>query len=231
MTKRGLLATGLIMPPDFDSVAFDNIHRHLCRYKSKFSNNSWEQYGGAWNAVAYRYYTCAEHDAEFTTLIKSLGVTPSLKDRYLQERELFGFFVTGLSTIESLCYGLFAIASNINAKEFAFKNVSDYRRVNPENTCKSFKNAFPNDAISRTLNMLIASQQFKDWKEIRNVLAHRTAPGRIVDLTTNTPTQPAYWKIGIALDDTTTSTRRFWLSNSINAVLGETDSFTMKYFV
>lgn len=50
--------------------------------------------------------------------MEAYGGAPPEPERYRQERDLFGFFVSGLSAIESTNYGLFAIASMLDPNRF-----------------------------------------------------------------------------------------------------------------
>jgi hypothetical protein len=183
----------------------------------------------AWCAIANRFRACAEHDKAFTRSIKKNDAPPQ-PERYAQERDLFGFFVTGLSVIENTCYGLYAIASMLDDVYFPIKKAGHKKAISPENTADRFRTTFPTEGISRALNRMVNSQEYEDWKEVRNILAHRGSPGRIVRRThvegSGETHGDALWLKGIPLDASTTPSRRVWLAGTLQTLLREADSFT-----
>src|SRR4051812_16010084 len=105
-TKQRLLTTvGLAAPKDFPFDSYEAVHARVSRQKD-YSPAAWSEYAGGWNAVAYRFIACPEHDRSFTQNFRVYGRAPEPPHRYLQERELFGFFVSGQATLESCCYAL-----------------------------------------------------------------------------------------------------------------------------
>ena len=191
----------------------------------------WDQYGGAWNAVAYRYLACAESDEAFTEAftrsIKIRGDSPLASYRYEQERALFLFFVAGLSSLEAFCYGIHAIAAFVKSESFPMGTDCDHRVVTPECTHKRLQATFPREPLTSTLGCVLATQEMREWKEIRNVLIHRTHPGREIRVG-GLPTDPSTsstWKVGIDIDVKTTSVRRSWLSDKLGQLLGDAAEF------
>jgi hypothetical protein len=163
------------------------------------------------------------------------GVIPQTEDSwYIQQRELFGFFVVGLSTVESLCYGLFAVGSILDTQQFPIATPKDLRKINIESTTRKFVAVFPNEVVTSALQQLIDSQEFKDWSEIRHVLIHRGLPGRIIRLTVGggkplhggTTWGQGAWGQGISIDENTTAFRRRWLAETVRGLLDAADTFT-----
>ena len=218
MTSHPLVTTGYPFPPDFAVAEYEAIHQRVSA-KSKPNMGAWEQYTGAWNGLAHRFRTCAESDEAFTASIRQAGDAPPPSERYIQERELFSFFVAGLSSVESLCFALFAIGAMLRPNDFPMGTPKELRAISPESTARTFGSLYPGDAFTSALQQLTRSQEFRDWKEIRNILAHRAAPGRIIFAGITSNQQAAQWKVGISLDLNTTSSRRQWLSGQLTAVL------------
>ena len=224
MPNRPLSTIGLVMPNDFAAEPYEAIRSRVVAKKEAYPH-SWAQYAGAWNAFAYRFLSCADHDRAFIGSIRRFGNSPPQPERYKQERELFGFFVTGLAAIESLCYGLFAIASMLDAQNFPITKPDHMRSINPEKTTKQFAVAFPEEDITAALQQMCTAQDFRDWKEIRNILAHRSTPGRVFHL--GGPHHgEALWVKGIQIDINTTASRREWLAITTCALLNAADDFT-----
>ena len=212
------------MPADFAVAEYEAIGD---RIRPKSTLAAWRLWAGGWNGLENRFRSCAESDEAFTASIRQGGGGPPPPERYVQERELFSFFVAGLASVESLCFGLFAIGSLLRPSDYPTATPEDLRRISPESTARAFGTFFPGDALALALQSFTASQEFRDWKEIRNVLAHRSAPGRRIFSGTQ---QAAEWWGGIPLDQNTTTSRRHWLSGQISAILGAARSFTEREF-
>ncbi len=229
MLHKRLSTIGLVMPEDFAVEPYEAIHSRLTIEKEN-QPDAWAEYAGAWNAVAYRFHACADHDEAYTESIQRAGDSPPQPERYIQEKELFGFFVTGLSAIESLCYGLFAIASMLNERCFLMTTTKDKRSIRFRKTTQQFAKAFPGEDVTCALEQMRDSEEFSEWREIRNILTHRLAPGRVVHLSTKSSSRPSLWKIGTPLDGETTASRRKWLAVTISRLLKATDEFTDSRF-
>lgn len=230
MLHRPLSAVDLVMPEDFAAEPYEAIHSRVAIRKENHPD-TWAEYSSAWNAVAYRFHACADHDEAYTESIRRAGDSPSQPERYIQEKELFDFFVNGLSAIESLCYGLFAIASMLNEGNFSMTTTKDKKSIKPETTTKQFAEAFPEEDVTHALAQMKCSDEFSQWRRIRNILAHRSAPGRVVYLSTKSSSRPSQWKtIDIQLDEETTASRRKWLAATISRLLKAADRFTKSRF-
>jgi len=228
MNDQKLTTIGLVMPKAFPVEPYESVHKRLVKKKDDYLK-SWNQYAGAWNAVGYRFLSCTNHNRSFTESIQRAGNAPPPSERYIQERNLFGFFVSGLSTIESLLYGLYAIASIIMAEEFPIATVKDLKSINPEKTKNKFKAHFTNQSITDFLKRLIDDRNHKDWRDIRNILAHRASPGRHFSIGGNNIGK-ALWINGIPINEKTTSLRFKWLADAIINILNEIDIFTSNKF-
>jgi hypothetical protein len=221
------------MPTDFADEPYDKINQ---RVADAIGNQqpqppSWPEYSGAWLGLTYRFRSCTEHDEAFTDSVSRFGDTPDWPERYKQERDLFGFFVTGLSAIECACYGLFAAASWLNPNQFPLTTGADKSSVNPKRTLEQFKIAFPNESLTRTLQQITDDQEYYNWRKARNVLFHRSQPGRIIYLSNVGPPRAAEWVLqNIPIDNTVTAARRRWLADSLRSLLTEADNFTAKRF-
>lgn len=215
----------LKLPDDFEYDSYEAVHSRIGPLNESHQPQ-WSEYVDAWSAIATRFYACAEYDDAFTRSIK-VNAAPQQPERSHQERDLFGFFVTGLSIIESTCYGLYAIASMLDAASFPIAGAKDKRTISPEHTSDRFRATFPNAGLSRALHATVNSQDYRDWKEIRNILAHRGTPGRTIHATVGSGVgrNDALWTRGIALDASTTPARRLWLAGTLRTLLQEANLF------
>jgi len=180
----------------------------------------WSEYMAAWNAVAYRFQAMAEHDENFRTSLSTKG----FDDRYVQERELFGFFVTGLSAIEAFGYGLHFLLSIACPANFPIANK---RAINIALTKKCLLATKPGEPLTLCVCSLLADQKYKDWKEIRDILAHRGAPGRIISL--GGRPQGDIWKLkDIPISLELTRGNRSWLAGNLEELLDKAWLFVEK---
>jgi len=229
MTDRKLTTIGLIMPKVFPVEPYESIHKRIVKKKDDY-RKSWNQYAGAWNAVGYRFLSCNNNDKAFTESIQRAGNAPPPSERYIQESNLFGFFVSGLSTIESLLYGLYAIASIIKVEKFPIATFKDLKSITHENTKNKFEKEFTNLSITDFLKSLIDDKNYKEWKDIRNILAHRTSPGRHFFGGGN-HSGNALWINGVHhINDKTTSKRFKWFVGVIINLLNKIEIFTTDKF-
>lgn len=181
---------------------------------------------------------CYDHDKTFTELVNRFGVSPQPPERYEQERELFDFFVAGLAMIQTLCYGLFAIASIANATHFPMATEGDRRVISPEMTRDKYRSVWPGEPVSIRLGTRIDSNaHYGELKEIRNYLAHRAAAPRHFSTIPTVVTgghesrkagsgvRTAVWLRGLSIDATLTAIRQKWLTDSLRDVLDATAQF------
>jgi len=218
-----MIIHGLEMSTDFPDKPYLAIESKIFN-KKDIHPESWEQFSGFWNAVLYRFRSCTEHSDQYNDSIKKAGNSPPQPERYTQEKELFCFFVTGLATIESLCYGVYAIGSIIKPEYF---NILPNNLINikPTETERQFKKAFENHMISISLQKMLTDPIYKEWKIIRNILAHRSLPGRRFHHG-GSHDGKTLWIEGIQIDANTTVSRREWLVNTISILFKDAETFT-----
>jgi hypothetical protein len=79
------------------------------------------------------------------------------------------------------------------------------------------------------LASITSSKEYDDWKNLRNMLAHRTLPGRNIRIVPGGAPLPALWA-GIEVDVNTTALRRRWLAGKVFDLLRDIDLFISNYF-
>lgn len=222
MPSAPLSTNGLIMPSDFPNRDYEAVFQKAQPH-ALIDPVIFEQFGGAWNAIAYRFLAaCDDSDA----LTISLGEKfPNVAERYAQERHLFGFFSNGFSVFEASFYALFSLGALIDPKNFPINSDEDKRRINPSSTIEAMKRAFPGDQIIERAKAVTQSPIYLEWREVRNILTHRSAPGRtfFVGFSDDDEGLPDSWKIkGIPLDSEMPTFKRAslaeCLSDSIKAI-------------
>jgi hypothetical protein len=193
----GMLAltpNGLIPHEDFPFEPYEAVHAKVTAEWAGVP--SYYHYSGAWNALAYRFQGSIDAGAKFQKSLKDFGSHPAPYQRFQQEQTLFNFFSNGFAAFEALFYGLFVVGSFINAVAFPLSTPKEQQRVSPSHTNDAFKRAFPNDPLLEAFANLFDDPGYKRWREMRNVLTHRAAPGRrvYVGIGSN-DAPPVEWKL------------------------------------
>ncbi len=172
---NSLKTNGLIIE-NFPQEQYESIYLMV---SGKYGNSKeYEHFSGAWNAVSYRYKSTVDEANLFIKLLKQDGSTPPPEERHLQEKTLFYHFSSCFSVFESVFYALYSIGSIINTSFFSMKSEKDLQKISIASTQTAFENAFPSDPIVLAFQKLIGDNEFKKLRTVRNILTHRTAPGR-----------------------------------------------------
>jgi hypothetical protein len=202
MTSPRLATNNLLMPSDFPTESFERAY-------SRAKPAATDHFNAAWNAISLRFLTmCAEGEA-FRTAITAADAGTSFEQRYNQERHLFGFFSNGLSAFESFFYGMFSVGAVLFPTQFPMATPRDQQAISPTLTVTKYRAQFARDPIVAAMQSVSSDNAYLEWKMIRNILSHRTAPGRTVFASTGDDAPAPRWKIAdITLDGTTLVSRR-----------------------
>jgi len=230
MKSDSILTTVGINPgEDFPVRSYESII-DLVNKRQSANPYACKLHGSSWNALAYRFKACAEHDAAFTESFSKHGPAPPPQERYIQERELFGFFVNGQSVLEAFCFGLFTIGALIKPDSFDISSEKKLRRINVEETTRTFSEAFMGEPLTDALNSLITSpkwSEWKNWKEIRDILIHRLLPNRTI-CAIGSSIEKSKWGKN-PLDGNFTLDWREWLSVTLQDLMDKAASFCDAY--
>lgn len=214
-----LSPNGLPYHEDFPAKAYEAVHTHVLDNWS--AEPTYFQYSGAWNALAYRFHGVIDAGARFQKSLKDHGAHPSPLQRYQQEEALFSFFSNGFSAFEAAFYAFFAVGSFIDSNAFPLFTMKEQQRVSPSYTAETFKRAFPNNALLVEFAKLFAEPSYQRWRDMRNVLTHRAAPGRRVFVGIGTDdAPPVEWKLNdLPLDSNLVPKHQRELAQLINDVV------------
>ncbi len=225
---RPLTTNGLVPTPDFPADSYEAIHRHVV---SRWATHElYEHYAGAWNAVAYRFHSAMQACEEFVTSLDTHGSFPSPDERYRQDQALSAFFSSGFSTFESVFYSLHTIGAFIDPASFSLATPKAQQQVSPGQTSAAFKRAFSMDPILAAFDSLFEDPAYQELREIRNILTHRTSPGRRVYVGIGSDDAPATeWKLkNIPLDKSMARSRRYELARLLSTLLIAMETFVSK---
>lgn len=206
----------------------------------------YQHFYSAWVAVAFRLRACATHSQDYTALFQRTRGTSQDEDLFREDDALFGFFVKGLSALESFAYSLYALGALICTPaqipsvpppaQFPLlhpKQPRLLRDITPAATFRTFERAFPGRPLTVLLGRLLSDEAYRQWSEIRNVLAHRAATagrsiqyrGPMLFAPDEPPLAVTQWAGHLHLDEATTSTRYDWLKGIINQGVEATAAF------
>jgi hypothetical protein len=226
-SNPALSTNGLVMPSDFPVAEYEAVHG-IVEPRTRNKKDSYEQFAGAWNAVAYRFLALTEYELAFNHSLSEAGGSPAPLERFKQERDLFGFFSNGFSVFEATFYGLFSIGALLSPANFPMSTAKDLQRITPTLTTATITKVFSGDPIQSVLDAILLDAAYIEWREVRNILTHRAAPGRTFFVGIGgDDVLPDQWKIkSIPLDLKMTSTKRAELSRLLRELMQAIDKFT-----
>jgi len=214
MTRSKTLAiNSLLAPADFPLAAYNEIHRKVHPF-AQSQNGVYVNYASAANALAYRFIAVTEYETSLSASLGQFGASAEAGERYHQERDLFGFFSSGFSALEAAFYCIFSLCAFVAPAAFPIQSPRDQQRVSPGTTAAAVAATFAAEPIHQTIQDTLGDASYIEWREVRNILTHRAAPGRkfYASLGGDEPL-PDSWKIrDITLDASMAASRRAELS-------------------
>jgi hypothetical protein len=128
--------------------------------------------------MVYRHRRARETTLELVDLVDLPREDRAADWNYTMQTRLFEFFVSLHSAFESSFYALYFAGSRLARKDFPYAGIpTTYSRIKGGPTTNAFETAWPNDPLATAMWDLLADAVHKDLADVRNVLAHRIAPG------------------------------------------------------
>lgn len=205
----------MMHPHDFDGIRLQALMQRVHPFQDKPA--ALREVLSALKGVEYRFSACAAHEEAFTRLISDDANAAQTRD--LQERELFGFFVTGQSAIECVAFAAYLYASCISPTRFSAK----LHTLKLRNIADTFRSNYPNDCLTAALAATEASSDWQFWTRARNRLTHQSHPGRNLS-----NVGPTMW-LGVEFGTSFTSDRRKWLAKIVDELLLGLEAFVHAY--
>jgi hypothetical protein len=223
---RVLSLNQIAVPDDFPADEFEAVHRKLgSAYAERDEYRVFIM--GALNAIAYRFTALAEYDESLRSLINAPNGQPF---RYMQERDLFGFFSNAHSVFDAFCFALFAVGALIDPGNFPLATEADERNVTWSTMLRAYAKAFPTDPILSELEKIWNDTE--ELRDIRNILTHRGVGPRAFGVSTGASTIPEGTTIprlnNMLLELDTTSARRSKVACLLRLGLDATDTFLVR---
>ena len=222
-SEKTLITNGITVP-NFPYDPYEAIHSLVQKWGQ---DPTYEHYAGAWNALAYRFKAAYEHGDHFVEALNKHGSAPPPEERYRQEKALYDFYSSAFSAFEAVFYGLYSIGVWIDPSSFSLASSKDQQRVNPRYVRDAYAGTFPGDHLIHVLDNILNDQSFQSLRDIRNILTHRAAPGRLhfagIGVEDETP---SVWKLnGLPLDGSLITNYKQSLSQLLHDLLDAFETF------
>lgn len=216
------------LPADYPTVLAEQCYRKLLDAIPVGSYGR-ELMGYGFKGAAYRFRATSEYQGEFERSISAPGgAAPPANEEFLQERCLFGFFASGLASLESLTFAIHALAGHYEPGCFSLAP-GGLRNVSPASVSGAMQK-WPAAPITQALGFLISDSDFAEWKDIRNILSHRVILPRLISFQPGGKTK-TYWHLSKAqfapADESLhgiTAGRRIWLTKQLTMLWEAIDS-------
>lgn len=166
---------GLDFPEDFPAAELEAVHAHLSDTGDCTQTPEWGEWAAACNGIVFRFLALNEHGAALSSSLDE-ALAPPMPERYRQERLLFAFFSEGLSCLECCYYGLYFVGALVDAQSFDPRVVP--RSVTPAFVTQKYGARFGGDPLTEAMRGVDQSAEADAWRKVRNVLSHRSSPGR-----------------------------------------------------
>jgi hypothetical protein len=216
---------GLVPPPEFPTAEYATIFVLVGGAWGK--HPEYGHFSAAWNALAYRFAGAFEVGKEFTRSLEQEGASPPPKSRFAQEQALYHCFSNWFSAFEAAFYAHYALGLFLRPAEFDLSTATAQQRVSPQSTMRAYAKAFAGDPLLKAFQKLFADPGYLEVRDIRNVLTHRTAPGRRMYVGIGSgDAPPVEWKLNnVVLNEAMVPTRHAALSHLLRDILCETAAF------
>jgi hypothetical protein len=166
------------LPSDYPTTLAQRTYRSLLDVMPDSRGRKLMGYG--FKGAAYRFRAAIEYQSTFQDSVSAPGgAAPDADREFAQDRSLFGFFVSGLASLESLSFAIHAIGSHYSPTHFKL-DIDALRKVTPSSVAVGLAAVRPSAPITGVLERLTQDSAYAEWKDIRNVLAHRAVPPRLI---------------------------------------------------
>jgi hypothetical protein len=181
----------IVMPPAFPNAEFGAFGQAARQFfpallSDEVLSDPQEKkrhFDWSWQAVRYRYRSCAECQDEFRALLANASEEwrvgwPDEELSYKLERCIYQFFTSALSVFDSFAFCLYFLGHAIQPG--AFPAVANPRNVSRAATAKAYSAAFSKEKITAFLTDLPNEPGFRTIDTVRNLVGHRISGRRSV---------------------------------------------------
>jgi len=172
------------MPGEFPAIEFADFMARAKTVVLRPKGTEWRELGGASNLMGWRFRNAADGLDEFAKSWAKYGDALATHEvGYKRERALFSFFCGGVSCIEATCYGIYALCSHAKILSVPF-GPDEQRGASPRGLRDVLKKHPTASVLTKVLNKMLGSPEWKTWLEVRNRIAHRSNLPPIITMST-----------------------------------------------
>ncbi len=140
---------------------------------------AWAEFAGASNLIGWRFRSCFEAMSWYLESWRARGYDVKHEEIYQRESGLFSMFSSGVSTLESTVYSLYAVASHPKVLAVSF-GADDQRRAGVKSLQSALGTTARAEPLAEALGMILAAPEWERWVEFRNRMTHRSNLPRII---------------------------------------------------
>ncbi|MEP7247144.1 MAG: hypothetical protein ABI885_26150 [Gammaproteobacteria bacterium] len=145
----------------------------------------------AMQASAYRYRTADEAVLSMITVWRDGGQVLSFEAMYRQQRDLFEFFSSTVSSIESALYACYVALTQRHPATAPWGNLNGRKGHFDQGLPRLLNTAYLGTSpLEAVVDALARSADWKEAKEYRNSMIHRALPSRLIEATMGGPPPP-----------------------------------------
>lgn len=122
---------------------------------------------------------------------------------------------------------MFAVGAILSPTDFPMTTAKDQQSISPSRTYRAYQSAFAGDPIVDVFSAVLGDPSYRELREVRNILTHRTAPGRRIFVGIGSDEElSAVWKINdIPLDKNLSTSRRREAARLLTQLLDASAAF------
>jgi hypothetical protein len=140
---------------------------------------AWTEFAGASNLIGWRFRSSHEDFSAYLRSWNRYGAQASLEEVYRRERWLFGMFSSGVSCLETACYGIYALASHPSILGLTFGPREQFSG-DPKGLREALSTHQQAATAVSTLESMLAAAEWQLWTQFRNRMAHRSNLPRVI---------------------------------------------------
>lgn len=137
----------------------------------------YQEFAEAWTGLAFRTRAFRDHYETVRDTFERHRAHSDGEWLFRQDEASFGFVLACLSSVECLCYGLYAFGAMVNPQAFpqlAARASGRLESATLKATLKAFERAYPRDDITEQLRSISHDVNYRQLTRARNVLMHRS---------------------------------------------------------
>lgn len=179
-TMRFVKEFQIELPDEFPAVEYhDYWEAASAVLHDPHKGAAWAEFAGASNLIGWRFRSCFEAMSWYLDSWHARGYDAKHEEIYQREARLFTMFTSGVSSLESTVYSLYAVASHPKVLGVAF-GVDEQRHAGVKTLQSALGNAAQAQPLASGLSVILGAPEWERWVEFRNRMTHRSNLPRII---------------------------------------------------